>query len=263
MPQQTSYPCLNIVSISRSASDLLQTYISAREFIRTLSLPSKHILVFDSTATLATFNSLVHVDHQVTQLVQELPGISHAFNYATQYLSPGYVLYLNAGDIFASLSTIDHYELSKNLSQYDLDLIICKSKLLPSTVIPRPYVKYASTFLWLPFILARLPHQATFINTKHIHAIPYMPSLRVRMDYSFFYALLQQRREIAFLDILLSFMSPGGISSNLSAGYAEEFFIHKSLDNYPLIHQLRISLTQAIKSSCLSLLAFLKYLAKT
>lgn len=249
MPHQTSQPYLNIVSISRSASDLIQTYKSARRFIHSLRQPSKHILVFDSSSTFFSFNSVVRVEPSVIQLVQEHPGISHAFNAATQYLSPGFVLYLNAGDSFVDLSSADSDQLLSHTSTSQLDLIVCKSLLLPSTVIPQIYVKSVYSLLRLPFILARLPHQATFINTKHVHAIPYLPSLRVRMDYCFFYTLLQSPREIRFLDIFLSTMSPGGASSNLSAGYAEEHRIHMSTDQYPFIHQLRIVITQAIKSS--------------
>ena len=247
MTQQTSQPFLNIVSISRSASDLIPTYQSTRRFIHSLAQPSKHILVFDSLSTRVTFNSVVRVEPSVIQLVQEYTGISHAFNAATQYLCPGFVLYLNAGDVFNDLSSTDSAQLLSHLSTSIFDLIVCKSFLLPSSVIPQPYVKFAYSPFRLPFILARLPHQATFINTKHVQAIPYLPSLRIRMDYCFFYTLLQAPRHIRFLDIFLSSMSPGGTSSNLSAGYAEELSIHRSFDRYRLIHHLRIAFTRALK----------------
>ena len=254
MPCQTQQPHLNIVSISRSAPDLIQTYQSTRLIIRSLTLACRHILVFDCITTQEAFNVLIRVEPSVIQIVQDLPGISHAFNAATHCLSPGFVLYLNASDVFSKISTPNLHHLISSITSVEPDLIVCKSYLLPRTVIPRPYVKYAYSSLRLPFILARLPHQATLINTKHIFSIPYRASLRVRMDYCFFYTLLREHRKIVFLDILLSTMSPGGVSSNLSDGYDEELRIHQMLDKHSLIHSSRISLTLAIKSLLASLL---------
>ena len=242
---------LNIVTISKGLEGLYSTLESVDLFIRHCQVSVNYTIVLDrntplSLPKLSSFSSLasVRVIHQHTI------GISNAFNSALVHLDlNSHTLFLNSGDtIFDPTNLSYHSNLFKALLEHRSSLVVAKTILHPRTHMPPRYVAMAYKHFRAPFILARIPHQSSFIPPL-ISGLKYDENLMVRMDYSMFYILHVTRKiDTVLIDSQFSIMQPGGCSSQWITGYLEELRIHSAHDKYPVLHQIRIYITILFKT---------------
>lgn len=256
-------PRLNIVTIANNANDLSETVSSVKAFSDSYLLETNYVIVLSHEDLLSPDSLEIYPTEtrSIHTICQSSTGISNAFNSAFPYLVDAHTLYLNAGDVIHKPTDKQLYKpLIEALRNHPSALIILDTCLLPSTTMPRQYVKLAYRLLRLPFLVSRIPHQSTFIPISSFTG-QYDESLRCRMDYKYFYSNFKMHKhQCILIPIRFADMKPGGISSHLSKSYFEEALIHSQLDSYKVIHSIRITITALFKRM---LLLFSKLLSAT
>ncbi len=134
-------------------------------------------IIIDGGSTDGTLGIIKKYEDRITYWISESDeGISDAFNKGVKQ-SNGYVLMLNAGDIFKSQNIIQ--ECSKDLTG---DIISFEVLSIAGKKVGLAHYKEETDLR-----LARVPHQGTFVHKNfYTQHAGYSLAFKIRMDYEFF-----------------------------------------------------------------------------
>jgi putative colanic acid biosynthesis glycosyltransferase len=144
-------------------------------------------------------------------------GIYHAMNKGIAQASGEYILFLNAGDIFADTTVLQKIE------PYLTADFVCGNALLKYQT--KTVLWEAPSFINKMFFLQRqsVCHQSLFIKTSLLKQRKYDETLRIVADYEqFFFETVVNQRTYRKADITISIYGCDGISSNHKKSDAEK-----------------------------------------
>ena len=172
-------------------------------------------------------------------LVKPDTGIYDAMNQATREAQGEWVLYMNAGDMFANQGVLSMVEESGILETSDIvygdrigkneDWYIYKSA--------RP----------LELLRVKMPfcHQSAFARRQLLQQTPFSTAFRLCGDYLFFFQQYQKGKRFAYLPAAFSIVDKTGVSMNAEAVTRDLLAIHEQMPERDEVvirefrHQLR------------------------
>lgn len=158
-------------------------------------------------------------------------GISHALNKGLRLARGRYVLILHGDDrLMNDLVLSNVYEDLKNMRVDICSYPVFKEQLGGNWTLYRPI-----RFVWWHHFKGIFPHQGCFVHRKVFDRIgPFRESLKIAMDYDFFYRALSTGATVRFGTCPVAIMGGDGLSSDntmLRERLREEALVHKMNEN--------------------------------
>lgn len=150
-------------------------------------------------------------------------GIYDAMNQAAQEVQGEWVLYMNAGDLFADQYVLEMVEKSGKLETADI--------VYGDRIDSSDYGYFYRKAHPLERMRDRMPfcHQSVFAKKSLYDQLEYTLRYRLCSDYLFFYHWYQEGRIFAYLPIGISIYDRHGVSSNGKAVAQELLQIHEDM----------------------------------
>ena len=138
-------------------------------------------------------------------------GIYNAMNKGIRMASGEYLLFLNSGDTFASISTLA--DIKERLD--GSDIIIGRVNVVSGERIIRQSKQYEEQDLGMfNLYLQGVPHQASFIRRSLLLEHPYDENLKINSDWKFFLqTIVLENRTVKLIPDFVANYDDAGISS--------------------------------------------------
>ncbi len=184
-------------------------------------------IVIDGCSTDGTVDFLKNYKGKLSKYVSEPDkGIYDAMNKGVSFATGNYVIFLNAGDLFAENDTLDKIFSSKN---YEADVIygdvlkIGKDGKLFLKPAEKSHNAHKMYFC----------HQSSLTKTECLKEFPFDLRYKMSADFNFFKTLTKHDKVFKQLNIPISIFDTSGISNTRrSAGLKENIKIVKCQDNF-------------------------------
>ncbi len=192
-------------------------------------------------------------------------GIYDAMNKAIQGATPGYLCFMNAGDVFYNASTV-------------ADVVAALNDREPQVIYGDSQVRYADGFLRMDRALAIdqlrkgmcFSHQATFVEAELLKQNLFNIDNKIGADYELFCHLHSMKAEFTRVDVCIATTSADGVSdeqrtSSIKSHWlvarkywpglkTDSYYLAKIFDSF-----IRMSLRRLLPRRWVSTLVRLKY----
>ncbi len=185
-------------------------------------------IVIDGNSTDGTLHFLKNYEGKLTKYVSESDqGIYDAMNKGVKMSSGDYVIFLNAGDLFADATTLEKIFKDKI---YDSDVIygdvIKNGKVKPAE---KPHNAHKMYFC----------HQSCFTKLECLRQFPFDTKYKMSADFNFFKILTLNNKTFKQLNIPISIFDTTGVSNTKrSKGLKENINVVNEHDN--IINKVRL-----------------------
>ena len=212
--------------MKRRYSIITITWNNAGGLVRTLgSIRSQQykdyeLIVIDGKSSDDTPAVLIANEDIITHSVSEKDsGIYNAMNKGLQYVTGDYVVFMNAGDCFASPETLS------TVNGYDGDIILGGARYGESVRLPE-----ASMTLY-DVIALGINHQSTYYRSDIIRRYPFDESMKITADHrTVCEPLAREQVRLSCVREVLSVCEDGGQSKQLWKGiYAERAYMLREI----------------------------------
>lgn len=184
-------------------------------------------IVVDGNSSDGTSDYLKTYSGRLTKYVSEPDkGIYDAMNKGTKMSEGDYVIFLNAGDLFAENTTLEQIFDGKD---YDADVIygdVLKKKGDGTLAVKKALSPHNSHKMYFC-------HQSCFAKRDCLMEHPFDLKYRLSADFNFFKILTLQHKKFQQLDLPVSIYDMTGVSNTRrSSGLKENIKIVKEHDNF-------------------------------
>ncbi len=185
-------------------------------------------IVIDGNSTDGTLDFLKNYEGKLTKYVSESDqGIYDAMNKGVKMSSGDYVIFLNAGDLFADATTLEKIFKDKI---YDSDVIygdvIKNGKIKPAE---KPHNAHKMYFC----------HQSCFTKLTCLRQFPFDTKYKMSADFNFFKILTLNNKTFKQLNIPIAIFDTTGVSNTKrSKGLKENINVVNEHDN--IINKVRL-----------------------
>jgi glycosyltransferase involved in cell wall biosynthesis len=185
-------------------------------------------IVIDGNSTDGTLDFLKNYEGKLTKYVSESDqGIYDAMNKGVKMSSGDYVIFLNAGDLFADATTLEKIFKDKI---YDSDVIygdvIKNGKIKPAE---KPHNAHKMYFC----------HQSCFTKLECLRQFPFDTKYKMSADFNFFKILTLNNKTFKQLNIPIAIFDTTGVSNTKrSKGLKENINVVNEHDN--IINKVRL-----------------------
>lgn len=179
----------------------------------------------DDTLKIAKSYESYFAEKQISYRILSQPdkGIYDAMNQAAQAAQGEWLLYMNAGDRFASNSVLSLVKKSGKLNTAEIvygDRIFNDHNLyLYSKARSLEEIRFS-----LPF-----GHQSTFTRKKLLEEVPYSLQYRICSDYRFYLQMYLEGKKFSYLPVAVSIFDVNGISSNSLLLHQDKLKIYEEM----------------------------------
>lgn len=205
---------ISVVTVCFNAADLIEQTIKS---VTGQTYPDMEYIVIDGASTDGTTDIIRrHADRISYWISEPDKGIYDAMNKGIDAASGDYVIFMNAGDCFASPEVLesavshlgDHTVVSGRWNR-------CYSNGKVKKGVPKKISAFKTE---MPIC-----HQATFISLKYHKENPFDTTFRLSADYDFFYKAWRRRQTFLYIDLtVVDFLEAEGASANnISASVME------------------------------------------
>ena len=147
-------------------------------------------------------------------------GIYFGMNNGIDRASGDYIVFINAGDIFA-----DEYVLEKTLQYIDeekkpIDIVYGDVVYIERGFVRRKYVGNH-------FDLCKgmtICHQATFVSTALMKQYKFDTKYRIAADYDFFIKAFLEKKSYLHIDLVIAYFRSGGVCNVTQTACVKEMF---------------------------------------
>ncbi len=193
-----------VVTVCRNALDALRQTVAS---IHDQKYPELHYIVIDGGSSDGTPDFLKRQHHGINEWLSEPDkGIYDAMNKAVE-LCPidSWVIFLNAGDVFASPEVL--HSLNGSLSA-DVDFLVGD--------ISMDGRNGSAVFRCKDRSALEMPgcHQAMLVRASVLKTYRFNTSYKVGADYDFFLRATKFRRRLVFFDGVIAHIAPEGFTSH-------------------------------------------------
>ncbi len=208
-------PNLSIITVVFNGEQLIECTI--KSVLEQNYLDYEYIIV-DGLSSDNTVNLINQYSNRINKFICEKDnGIFDAMNKGLNYAKGQWVLFLNAGDMFAEETTLNQiFEVSRNINNYNLiygDVILFNKS--------DRYLFQSKTNKW-KINLNAICHQSVLIR-RDIHPF-FDTKYKIAADHAIIYPIIKSGK-ILYLNKVFSKILIGGVSSNLSLARKEKFKI--------------------------------------
>ena len=208
------------------------------------------IIVVDGKSSDGTINTILKYKKLFKKIIIEKDkGIYHAMNKGINFISSGWTIFLNSGDVFLNKNTLKKisYYLNK---EKNIDVLV------GNTIIKKNnyYYKHVLKKLDKKSFLSSFSHQATVLKSNLLKKRNFNLKYKIAADFDFFTFLFNKKKNFYYINNYLSINKSGGLSDKKRIRAIKEFLLinikYRKKNNYYLIYILaliKIILFQVIK----------------
>ena len=170
-------------------------------------------IVIDGKSDKKTLDIIKKYKKRINILVSEKDnGIHDAMNKGIKFATGEYISFMNAGDSFYSLNTLELVFKNKNYSQ---DILYGNVQIITDK---KSFIEYNPSKITKKFIaFSGLNHQATFIKKSLFEKFGlYNTDYKIAFDYEKFLVFYNNNCSFKYLDLIVANFYRNGISSNKS-----------------------------------------------
>lgn len=216
------FPKISIVTVVYNAVNVVADTIQS---VAGQTYANKEYIVVDGNSTDGTLEVIKEYSASIDVLVSESDkGIYDAMNKGAKLATGEWILFMNAGDSFASNSVLSEVFLGKSDDNF--------SVIYGDTIAVYPWGKVLIKARTLSTFELRLPfcHQSVFVKTELMKRHQFDVSYRAASDYNFFYSLYKNNVCFTYVEIPISLYDVSGFSAqNAISTYKEIASINKSV----------------------------------
>ena len=197
---------ISVVTVSYNAAPLIEKTIKS---VVGQSYPEMEYIVIDGNSTDGTKDIIRRYADRISYWVSEPDkGIYDAMNKGIQAATGDYIIFMNAGDRFASDTVLEH--VASHLGSHTVvsgRWNRCYSNGMVKKAAPK---KTDALKVEMPVC-----HQATFIRLSYHKENPFDTSLRLSADYDFFYHAWRRGESFSYIDeTIVDFLEAEGASTD-------------------------------------------------
>lgn len=193
-------PAISIITVTRNNAEGLRRTIDSVAALEAAG--QVELIVIDGHSTDDT-DALVEARRDFVAVYEKDAGegIYGAMNQGIERAVGEWLIFMNAGDCFASADVIDQV-----CSELEGDLVFGKARKTTGEE-QLPFLGYDLAWKRMPF-----SHQAVFIKASLMRERPYDLSFPIAADFDFVLWALSQKRRCQRLDTLIAEVDVGGVS---------------------------------------------------
>jgi glycosyltransferase involved in cell wall biosynthesis len=202
---QPSNPLITVVTVVFNGEKSLEETIKS---IITQTYYNIEYIIIDGNSTDNSLNIIRQYEHTIDYWMSSPDtGIYDAMNKGACLATGAWICFMNAGDTFYSLSTIDDI-FCGSMSQYDV--------IYGNTVFNYDYFSKIVHANEISAFSKKMPfvHQSAFINSDLQRTYPFRTDLKIAADYDFFFKLYRIGKIFFHCDKNISVALPGGMSDS-------------------------------------------------
>lgn len=175
--------------------------------------------------------SLNLADFDFNWISEEDSGIYNAMNKGVRLSKGDYLIFLNAGDIFADINVLKNLSKLENLSEYDIIYGDSYERLNKKIF----YKKARSAkSIWYGMFAH---HQSIFYNRNLLISDPYSEDLIIAADYEITARLLYSNHCSLYVNMPVCIFTAGGLSSTcFSIGLREQMNVRIKVLRFPKVY---------------------------
>lgn len=189
----------SIITVTWNNADGLRRTLDS---VRTLNYLDKELIVIDGASKDNTADILSKNKDIITVVISEKDkGIYNAMNKGIKYVTGDYVVFMNAGDCFASADTLN------TVSKYDGDIILGGAKYGDSLRMPLPSMTLYDV------LSVGINHQSTYYKSEVLKKYCFDESYKLIADLkSVIEPMARDKARICCVIEILSICEGGGLS---------------------------------------------------
>jgi len=215
-------PIVSVVTVCRNAGDHLR---QTMETVLAQTYPAIEYIIIDGGST---DGSIAFIDEHIDRIAHFVSepdsGIYEAMNKAINAATGEWIIFMNAGDYFASPETIAEV-MGCDLA--GADLIYGDSRLIQKDRTLRIPARPLDV-MWQRISFS---HQALFARTSLMKAHPFSTQLRVVADYEFYFKMYAMKRTFRYVPLDIAYILPGGFS--------EKALWRRTLERWSVVRRYR------------------------
>ncbi len=220
-------PLVSVVTVCRNAEKEVERTIQS---VIQQDFPDFEYWIVDGLSTDNTVDTIEPYRKRLAGFVSEHDtGIYNAMNKAARLVKGQWIIFMNAGDTFAST-----HVLSDVFSKIDESTLSKTDVIYGETIQKRSVGDFKLPNRPLHYILRGMAfcHQSVFVKTFLLRKFPFNEDYRVVADYDFFYQLYLQHANFLFLPVEVScFEAETGVSRVKKLQAAKEKAIIQNIDH--------------------------------
>jgi glycosyltransferase involved in cell wall biosynthesis len=229
-----SGPLISVITVSLNSGEFLEQTILS---VKSQDYPWVEHIIIDGASTDQTIDIILkYQDHFAAWISEHDRGIYHAMNKGISLARGDLLIFLNADDFFSGdsvLSTVASMARDANdVSVFYGNIHLISPSGRHLRYIGAPLEGDQAQMLDTPPI----PHPATFIRASVMREMSgFDENFRIAGDYDLLLRLFRTHAEFRYLDVCVSNMRVGGVSSNIEGtlDVLKEIRQARILNSYP------------------------------
>lgn len=194
---------VTIVTVTYNAENLLEETLLS---VINQSYKNIEYIIIDGASTDKTIDIIKKYEDKINYWVSEPDdGIYFAMNKAIEKATGEWINFMNAGDTFFDLNTIQDI---MNLKSADAELLYGNLQFKGSKTQYRAQDK-SKWYEYLPF-----NHQTLFTTTSLMKEFPFNTCYRIAADQDFMIRMFHAEKNFFYIDRIIVLFSPGGYTSD-------------------------------------------------
>jgi len=194
---------ITVVTVTYNCENLLEDTILS---VINQTYENIEYIIIDGASTDKTIGIIKQYEDEIDYWISEPDnGIYFAMNKAIEKATGKWINFMNAGDTFADLNTVEYVMEHKD---NDAELIYGNfyKKYADITVNALDRSKWFTT---MPFC-----HQTLFTKTKLMRKEPFNTNFKIVADYNFIVTMYKQEKNFCYLDKTLAIFTEGGFANS-------------------------------------------------
>lgn len=214
-------PIVTIITVVRNSPAMLRKTINS---VSLQTLKDKEYVVIDGASTDTTLDVIHENSHLIDRWISEPDkGIYDAMNKGVRMSSGKWIIFMNAGDSFASSNTLT--EIFKE--QQDADIIF--GDVIRHDAAGNAYIKKAEPVHESHRMF--FCHQSSLVKRELLLQYPFDIMHRMSADFKFFKLMLHYGKTFRQLDFPISVFDTTGVSNTLrTKGLADNISVIREID---------------------------------
>lgn len=199
-------PVMTVVTVVRNGEHYLEKTIQS---VIDQTYDAVELIIIDGGSTDGTLDIIRRYDPQIEYWSSEPDkGIYDAMNKGIDRATGEWIIFLNAGDMFADIDILSN--IIKDIPS-DAEIVYGDHQEVYGNGYSATRVASTISDLWkgMPF-----SHQAMFVKTSLLRQRRFNVSSRISADYEFIYMLYQQRRLFHHVPIIIARVLADGFSAS-------------------------------------------------
>ncbi len=210
---ERKYDLVTVVTVTYNAKDLLEETILS---VVNQSYKNIEYIIIDGASTDGTIDIIKKYEDKIDYWISEPDdGLYFAMNKAIEKATGEWINFMNAGDTFFDLDTVEDVMICKKT---DSELIYGNfyKKLADTEVIAIKRSKWLTT---MPF-----NHQTLFTKTTIMKSVPFDTTYKIVADLNFIHKMIVAEKNFTYVDQSIAIFLEGGFANSNTAEMCLESF---------------------------------------